>query len=315
MSSALTPRPFQRTPFATLPESPRRAHPFARTESRDVEVGSARFGRVRIHVREFGAGPPLLLIHGLMTSSYSYRYLLEPLGAHYRLIIPDLPGAGRSDKPDRPYHADALADFIGELVAALGVRGCPVVANSLGGHLCMRHALGDPGAFSRLVNIHSPAFAIARLWALAGALAVPGARPLLRRFIARDPERWVYRNVHYYDETLKSREETREYGQPLTSDEGRIAFLHYLTDTMAPRGFSAFERDLTRRRDAGEAFPIPLLLIYSRIDPLVPPATGERLHALVPGARLEWLADTSHFAHVDSPDRIVPLLLDFLATP
>ena len=143
----------------------------------------------------------------------------------------------------------------------------------------------------------------------------PRRTPLLRRFIARDPERWVYRNVHYYDETLKSREETREYGQPLTSDEGRIAFLHYLTDTMAPRGFSAFERDLTRRRDAGEAFPIPLLLIYSRIDPLVPPATGERLHALVPGARLEWLADTSHFAHVDSPDRIVPLLLDFLATP
>jgi pimeloyl-ACP methyl ester carboxylesterase len=306
-------QPFRRLPFASLPTVPRRPHPYAAAPARDVVVDSAGFGRTRIHVREVGDGPPLLLVHGLMTSSYSWRYVLEPLSRQYRLVIPDLPGAGRSDCPDRPYTAAALATFLGELIAALGLRGCPVVGNSLGGFLCMRLALDDAGAFSRLVNVHGPAFPIPRLRAIAAALALPGAHAVVRRVIARDPERWVWRNVHYFDETLKSREETLEYGSPLSTDAGRRAFLHYLADTMAPAGFATFARDLTARRDAGQAFPVPLLLLYSRTDPLVPPVTGHRLHALVPDAHLEWLDDTSHFAHVDSPDRVVPVLQSFLA--
>jgi pimeloyl-ACP methyl ester carboxylesterase len=278
-----------------------------------VVVDSASFGRTRIHVREIGDGPPLLLVHGLMTSSYSWRYVIEPLRTHYRLVIPDLPGAGRSDTPDRPYTAAALASFLGDLIAALGLRGCPAVGNSLGGFLCMRLALDDAGAFSRLVNVHAPSLPIARIRALAAALAVPGAQAVVRHVIARDPERWVWRNVHYFDETLKSREETGEYAWPLSTDAGRRAFLHYLADTMAPAGFATFVRDLTARRDAGQGFPVPLFLLYSRTDPLVPPVTGDRLHALVPDAHLEWLDDTSHFAHVDSPERVVPLLRSFLA--
>jgi len=310
MTSA--PPPFQRLPFDALPDPPRRPHPYFATAGRDVVVDSVPFGRIRIHVREFGAGPPLLLVHGLMTSSYSYRYVLDALGAHYRLVIPDLPGAGKSDKPDVPYTAEALATFVGELVTALGLRGCACVANSLGGHLCMRTALRAPETFSRLVNIHSPGFPIGRLWALAAALSIPGAPALVRTTIARAPERWVWRNVHYHDETLKSREETREYAAPLATAEGRVAFLRYLRETMAPRPFGAFVDELRQRRQAGQPFPVPLMLLFSRLDPLVPPSIGTRLHELIPEARMEWLADTSHFAHVDSPDRVVPLLLDFL---
>lgn len=305
-------RPFKRLPFDSLPERPRLPHSYLETPGYEVPVESAGFGRVKIHVREVGAGPPLLLIHGLMTSSYSWRYLLEPLASRYRVLMPDLPGAGRSDKPAAAYSPAALAAFLGELTAALGVRGCRAVGNSLGGYLCMRQVLRDPGLFSRLVNIHSPAFPIARLHALAVALAMPGAQALLQHLIRRSPERWVHRNVHYYDETLKSLEEAREYAAPLATREGRSAFFRYLADTMAPAGFAAFIKELKERRQRQEPFPLPLLLLYSRQDPLVPPATGEKLHALIPEARLEWLPDTSHFAHVDSPQRVAALLIDHL---
>ena len=60
------------------------------------------------------------------------------------------------------------------------------------------------------------------------------------------------------------------------------------------------------------AFPVPLLLLYAREDPMVPPSVGPKLAALIPGAELAWMEATSHFAHVDSPDRVAPLLLDFL---
>src|SRR5262245_5939862 len=93
-------RPFERVPFAQLSALPHRAHPYASIPARDLRMRSRPFGDVRIHYREHGSGPPLLLLHGLMTTSYSWRYVYEPLGKSFRVIAPDMPGAGRSDKPD-----------------------------------------------------------------------------------------------------------------------------------------------------------------------------------------------------------------------
>jgi pimeloyl-ACP methyl ester carboxylesterase len=307
-------RPFERLTFAELPARPARAHPYFDTTAREVDVDSAAFGRLRIHYREHGRGDPLLLLHGLMTSSYSWRYVLDALGEHFRLIVPDLPGAGRSEKPRGSMEAAALAAWIGDFQSTLGITGCLAVGNSLGGYLCMRRALSAPDAFSRLVNIHSPAFPIPRLHALRAVLALPGARKLLAAWVRRDPRKWAHQNVHYYDETLKSLEEASEYGAPLSSPEGVASFVSYLADTMSPRAFAEFASDLARRKSLGQAFPVPLLLLYAREDPMVPPATGERLAAAVPGAKLVWLAESSHFAHVDSPDRVVPILIDFLKT-
>ncbi len=304
--------PFKRGRFAELPARPRRPHHYFDSPAREVVVNSAAFGAVRTHYRELGSGPPLLLVHGLMTTSYSWRYVMDDLARDHRVIVPDLPGAGRSSKPDVRYSADALARFVLEFQAALGLRGCQVVGNSLGGLLCMRAVLVDPGAFSRVVNVHSPAPPHGRYRALHAALSLPGARSLLSWWIRRAPLRWAHKNVHYHDESLKSLEEASEYGDPLATPEGARAFIHFLYDTFAPGDMAAFVKTLAERRDAGQAFPVPLLLLYSRQDPLVLPAVGEELAALVPDARLEWLEDTSHFAHVDTPEAVLASLRGFL---
>jgi len=266
-----------------------------------------------VHVREWGAGPPLLLVHGLMTSSYSWRYVLEELGSRFHVVAPDLPGCGRTEPPSgKGYRAPALATWIGELTRALGVRGCAAIGNSLGGYLCMRVALDDPGALGRLVNIHSPGLPEARLSALALALGIPGMKAMLSWWVRRDPLRWAHANVHYFDETLKSLEEAREYGQPLATEAGARAFVGYLSETLAPRDLRAFVSTLEQRRDQALPFPVPLLLVYARRDPMVPPAIGPKLHALVPSAELQWLEDSSHFAHVDTPDALLPVVLEFL---
>ncbi len=84
---------------------------------------------------------------------------------------------------------------------------------------------------------------------------------------------------------------------------------------MAPSGFADFIGELDRRRSVRQPFPMPLLLIYSRQDPMVPPATGPKLAALIPDAQLHQLDRSSHFAHVDSPAEVTALVLDFLDTP
>lgn len=305
--------PFQRGRFDALPELPRRPHDYHGTEAHDVVVDSASFGPIRTHYRALGSGPPLLLIHGLMTSSYSWRYVIAPLAERFRVFVPDLPGAGQTDKPtNRVYSATHLAAWIGEFQRTVKIRGCPVIGNSLGGYLCMRLALADPDAISRLVNIHSPAFAEPRLKALHAALCIPGIKAGLAAWVRRDPERWAHANVHYYDETLKSREEARAFGAPLATPDGARAFVRYLADALAPAELAEFIQTLKQRKADNAGFTAPLLLIYARQDPMVAPHIGQRLSALLPKAEVVWLEHSSHFAHVDSPERLLKPVLEFL---
>ena len=93
---------------------------------------------------------------------------------------------------------------------------------------------------------------------------------------------------------------------------GARAFIGYLSDALDPRELRAFERELRSRRERGEGFPVPLMLVYAREDPTVPPKVGRRLAALIPDAEFHWLEHTSHFVQVDRPDRLADLLADFL---
>jgi pimeloyl-ACP methyl ester carboxylesterase len=307
-------RPFERVPFGDLPALPKRAHPYEQTAAREVSTRSERLGTLRIHYREAGSGPPLLLVHGLMTTSYSWRYVIEPLGRHYRLVIPDLPGCGRSEvAPPGGYGAASLAAWIGDFQRALGIEGCLAIGNSMGGYLTLRHALASPGAFARLVDIHSPAFPDAKLDLLAALLKVPGARALTAWLARRDPLRWAHRNVHYFDEELKSLEEAHAYGDPLATIEGSRAFACYLAETMAASDLRAFTAELRARFAERRGFPVPLMLLYADRDPLVSPRNGERLHALLPEAELSWITASSHFAHVDTPEQVVARVLPFLS--
>lgn len=301
--------PFRQLRFEHVPELPTVPHRWAETTPREVTITSDGLPPTKVAVREYGSGPPLVLVHGLMTAGYSFRYVLDRLGAHHRLIIPDLPGAGASDHPDVYLGPDILARALISTIDALDVRGAPVIGNSMGGYLAMRAAMLDPGAIGRLVNLHSPGVPTARMHALWWALRVLPARPLIDWLVRRNTERWVHKNVHYYDESLKSREEHREYARPLSTPAGRRAFYRHLRDALDVREMKAFVQMLRER-----AFPIPLLFVYAKRDPMVPPIVGDRLHALVPQAEMIRMDEASHFAHVDAAERFCAAVTPFLSS-
>ncbi|MFO0724392.1 MAG: alpha/beta hydrolase [Myxococcota bacterium] len=303
-------RPFQRGPFLSLPSRPSPPHDYAESTPHELEMRSRPFGDVRVHYRTIGSGPPLLLIHGLMTSSYSWRYVLKPLAAHYTVYAPDLVGSGMSDTPtDRSYRSPAYAEWLVELVDALGIRGAAAIGNSLGGYLAMRAVLRDPTVFSRLVNLHSPGIVEPRLRLLSLLLGIPGLQRGLAAYIRSRPQRFAHQNVHYFDESRKSVEEAQVYGAPLASAAGSLAFARILSEVLHPRDLAEGVQAL---RSA--PFPIPLLLIYATADPMVPPRHGETFHRLIAGSELIWLEDSSHFPQVDCPERLLPPVLEFLSS-
>jgi haloalkane dehalogenase len=136
-----------RTPegrFANLPDFP--------YESQYVEVEGLRMAYV-----EQGTGDPILLLHGEPTWGYLYRHMIQPLAVLGRVIVPDLIGFGRSDKPgaDNAYSYKAHARWLRRFIEILDLRRMTLVCQDWGGLLGLRVLAYLPERFARLVAMNT----------------------------------------------------------------------------------------------------------------------------------------------------------------
>jgi 3-oxoadipate enol-lactonase len=104
-----------------------------------------------LHFEERGAGPPLLLIHGVMITGEMFEPVLAQLATQHRVIVPDLRGHGRSRMLPPPYTvAQLAADLVGVL-DQLGVSSTAVLGYSQGGAVAQQFVLDYPERCERLV--------------------------------------------------------------------------------------------------------------------------------------------------------------------
>ena len=114
-------------------------------------------GGVRVHYQEAGdeQAPPLILIHGFISSNLVWSDVFLPLAAAgYRVIAPDLPGYGYSDKPaDGRYTINSQAHAVLRLMDRLGIEKATIVGASYGGAIAATLALDNPERVERLVLV------------------------------------------------------------------------------------------------------------------------------------------------------------------
>ena len=104
---------------------------------------------------------PLVLLHGLGASKASWLPVVPQLAAHYRVIVPDLPGFGASSKPRGSYDAGFFSDHVFRLMDMLAVPSALVAGNSLGGRVAMEMAMAQPDRVHGIVCL-CPAAAFSR---------------------------------------------------------------------------------------------------------------------------------------------------------
>lgn len=109
---------------------------------------------VRIYYRDVGDGPPVVLVHGYTGSGWSNWVAtgwVEALSGSHRLLIPDLRGHGRSQKPWRTeaYSVERLAADVISAMDAAGIGAAPIVGYSMGGIVTMHLLLNHPERFPR----------------------------------------------------------------------------------------------------------------------------------------------------------------------
>jgi len=257
----------------------------------------------RIGYRVAGAGPAVLLIHGMLNSSRHWRAVAERLAATHTVIAPDLHGHGGSAGPLGDYSLGAHAAGIRDLLAGLGVERATVVGHSLGGGVAMQFFYQFPERCERLVLVSSGGLGRELSWALRLA-AAPGVEALLAGAASRPVLAALRRlgagNVHV---TAAHRALSS-----LDTPAARRGFVWTLRSVIGLGGqrVSASDR-LYLLAD------MPTLIVWGARDHTIPVAHGRAAHAAAPGSRFELLPGARHFPHLEGPEGLAIAIARFLA--
>ena len=258
---------------------------------------------------ESGAGPPLLLLHGLGHSSTAWRRVIGALSPDRRVIAPDLPGFGGS--PAVAVSATTLygepeyfASLIGRLVELMGLAPCDAIGHSAGALALLLAAERQPRLFSRIVLVDPAGFS--RMPSRPLALAAAGFSSLLMRVTrSRAVRRMLYATAFY---------------DPRMVDEETVDELMSRESTPAAQAFvrQAFQRyyDYCTRLDAFHdglrRFTLPTLIVWGRDDRLFNVRDADVARRVLPHARIEVFDRCGHCPQIECPDRFVAAVEEFL---
>ena len=277
-------------------------------------VPAVRYQTIHGYRRAFldvGRGPSLLLIHGIGDSSDSWRPVLEGLALDHRVIVPDLLGHGRSEKPRADYSIGAYANGMRDLLTVLDVDRVTVVGHSLGGGVAAQFAYQFPERCERLVLVGSGGIGrtVSPLLRLA---AIPGVE-LVMPFLGLPPVRAASRAAGHLVAAVgrglgRDVEEIISVLDALPNGRARRAILRTLRSGVDWRGQS-----ITLLDRAYLAESVPTLIIWGDEDAIIPVGHARLAHRAIPGSRMEIFEEAGHFPHHTHPERFVTVLHEFLA--
>jgi pimeloyl-ACP methyl ester carboxylesterase len=271
-----------------------------------VDVGS-RQSPLRLWVEEQGQGEPVLMIHGLGASTYTWRYLQPDLARTHRIITVDLKGAGKSDKPlDEAYGILDQAAVLKTLVARKSLSNLTIVGHSLGGGVALALALDlnrtNPGTLQRLVLISSVAYR--QRLSIADLLKTDSVGKAVEFVVP--PEIMVFGGLYasYHDPRKISLSSIRAYALPLHEPAGRYALAKMAEQIVPPNLQSLISRYRTIQQ--------PTLMIWCAEDEVVPLSVGRRLSQQLTHGHLEVLKGCGHAPQEEVPQQTLSLMQAFL---
>lgn len=259
--------------------------------------------------------PVVLLMHGEPAWSYLYREMIPPLlAAGLRVVVPDLVGFGRSDKPAKmaDYSYRRMVDWMTAWMRGIDLRGITLFCQDWGSLIGLRMVANDPDRFDRI--------ALANGGLPTGSQPLPAAFRAWRAFARFSPMFPVGAIVALGTRRKLSATERAAFEAPFPTDAykaGARAMPRLVPGTPADPEHEANESAWTLL----QAWDKPFLTLFSTGDPIT--RGGERFfQSRVPGATGQphhLIRDAGHFLQQDRPDeiarRLIALVRDNPAAP
>ena len=273
---------------------------------------NARVGGKKIFYAETGTGPAAILLHGGgpgASGLSNYSRNIDALGQDFRVIIPDMPGYGRSTKGvDQADPVGFLANGIRGLMNELGVDKAHLIGNSLGGACALRLALDTPDRVDKLVLMGPGGIGTTRTMPTAGLQHLLG----------------------YYSGTGPSRDKIetfiRQYlvfdGDAVDDSVIDARYLASIPDVVdspplrRPSGPFAlrtlWRMDLTRDRRLAR-LETPTLVVWGAADKVNRPSGGRMLAQTMPNCDLLLAANAGHWVQWERAEYFNGVARAFLA--
>jgi 3-oxoadipate enol-lactonase len=249
---------------------------------------------IRLYYEIAGQGDPVVFIHGLGSSARDWEYQVPFFAPRYRVVVFDVRGHGRSDKPPGPYSVPLFAQDAAALIRALEAAPAHVVGISMGGMIALQLAVDEPALVRSLVVVNSGPELVVRTFR--------ERLMILQRFL-------IVRllGMRKMGEVLSQRLFPRPDQAPL-----RQMFVERWAEN-DPRAYREAMRALVGWSVADRLGDIrcPTLVIASDQD-YTPVSAKEAYVARMPNARLVVIPDAHHAVTVERPEEFNQVLLDFL---
>jgi pimeloyl-ACP methyl ester carboxylesterase len=272
---------------------------------------------LRFHYVEAGSGPLVVLLHGFPEFWYCWRHQLPALAAAGRhALAPDLRGYNLSDKPTSAaaYRIEELVADVAGLIRDTGSAKAAVVGHDWGGAVAWGVALRHPELVERLAVLNCPHPAAFRaglrspLQWLRSSYMLLFQLPLLPEWLIAAGDFASLAHTLRHDPARPdayTADDIRRYKAALRRPKALTGGLNY---------YRAALWDLLRATE----FPplaVPALLIWGERDRYLGPHLADETERLVPGLRVERIAEASHWVQNDDPQRVNRLLVEFLTAP
>jgi pimeloyl-ACP methyl ester carboxylesterase len=261
-----------------------------------VTTAEARLGGFDIAYETYGRpGPAVCLVHGLGADHTSLAPLAEALASRWFVVAHDAIGHGRSGRPERFTLADQGRALV-DLIAHLGLGRAAVVGESMGSYIAAQAAILAPGLIDPLVLLVTKGHG--RSSSVAAYLARQDVDPTTLTNEAM---------IEALDEAVWS---------PHTPPARRLELMAAagVPTPLEPAELARVNASLAGfdlRPELGR-IQARTLVVAGRDDGLNPPAAGEEVAALIPGARLAVFERSGHLLRVEAADRFEALLKEFL---
>lgn len=266
-----------------------------------VDVAGARLYYYAAGTR--GVGEPVILIHGFPTSSHLWRDVVPLVPEGHRVVVVDLLGYGRSDRPlGRDVSIKGHAERLVGLLDALRISYATIVGHDMGGGIAQYLAVKHPTRVSRLALVDSVAF---DEWPTRDVRIVKATLPLTRHL----PASWITSVLKTdllrgYAEQERGAHSIEMYTRPFMQPEGRDVLVEHL-GALDPADTAALA---PRLKDV----VAPTAVMWGAHDPFLPTSIGKQLHEAIPGSTFDIIPDVRHFTPEESPETIGTLLARLL---